>query len=58
MPFGIFSAPEFFRRKMEKILEGVEDVVCIMDNILVFGTNETEHWIRLRTVLEKLREFE
>ena len=43
---------------MEKILEGVEDVVCIMDNILVFGTNETEHWIRLRTVLEKLREFE
>ena len=58
MPFGIFSAPEFFGRKMENILEGVEDVVCIMDNILVFGTNETEHWIRLRTVLEKLRELE
>ena len=25
-----------------------------MDDILVFGTDETEHWVRLRTVLEKI----
>ena len=36
MPFGISSAPEFFQKEMEKILEGVEGVVCIMDDILVF----------------------
>ena len=54
MPFGISSAPEFFQREMEKILEGVEGVVCMMDDILVFGTDETEHWVRLRTVLQKI----
>ena len=29
-------------------------MVCMMDDILVFGTDETGHWVRLRTVLEKI----
>ena len=54
MPFGISSAPEFFQREMEKILQGLEGVVCMMDDVLVFGSTPAEHWSRLRKVLEKI----
>ena len=54
MPFGISSAPAFFQREMEKILQGLEGVVCMMDDVLVFGSTPAEHWSRLRKVLEKI----
>ena len=43
MPFGISSAPEFFQCAMEKILAGLPGVVCLMDDVLVFGRDENEH---------------
>ena len=55
MPFGISSAPEVFQKSMEKILHGLEGVICMMDDILVFGRNSTEHWKRLRLVLDRIR---
>ena len=54
MPFGISSAPEFFQREMEKILHGLEGVVCMMDDVLVFGSTPAEHWDRLKKVLGKI----
>ena len=54
MPFGISAAPEFFQRQMEKILEGEKGVVCMMDDVLVFGDTEEIHNARLRSVLGKL----
>ena len=54
LPFGLSSAPEIFQRSMEKILYGLEGVICMMDDVLVFGTNAEEHWIRLRLVLERI----
>ena len=56
MPFGITSAPEYFQRKMEQILVGLEGVICMMDDILVFGSTPREHWQRLRIVLERISE--
>jgi len=56
MPFGISSAPEFFQRCMTKILHGLDGVVCMMDDVLVYGENDLEHWSRLRKVLDKIRE--
>ena len=56
MPFGISSAPEFFQRGMEKILEGLEGVVCLMDDVLVYADDVETHWERLRTVLNKISE--
>ena len=56
MPFGISSAPEFFQRCMSKILKGLEGVVCMMDDILVYGESETQHWERLRAVLNRIKE--
>ena len=54
MPFGISSAPEYFQRTMEKILVGLEGVICMMDDILVYGKDSEEHWIRLKKVLKRI----
>ena len=54
MPFGISSAPEFFQRSMEKILSGLPGVLCMMDDVLVIGENENQHWSRLRAVLDRI----
>ena len=43
LPFGISSAPELFQRRMSAILEGVEGVVCLIDELLVIGKDEAEH---------------
>ena len=56
MPFGISAAPEFFQRQMSKILQGVEGVVCMMDDVLVYGESEGEHDRRLELVMRKLEE--
>jgi len=53
-PFGISSAPELFQRRMNSILEGLEGVVCLMDDVLVYGKDEAEHDARLLRVLERL----
>ena len=39
LPFGISCAPELFQRRMNQMLEGVEGVVCLVDDVLVFGPN-------------------
>ena len=56
MPFGISSAPEVFQRSMEKILRGLEGVVCLMDDVLVFAADCDTHWKRLHAVLCRLQE--
>ena len=37
LPFGSSSAPEHFQKRMSRILSGLEGVVCLMDDVLVFG---------------------
>ena len=39
---------------MNHILEGLEGVVCLMDDVLIFGTNKAEHDIRLAAVLQQI----
>ena len=51
LPFGIFSVPEIFLRKMSTLLEGLDGVEVIMDDILVHGRNREEHDTRLNAVL-------
>ena len=53
LPFGISSAPEEFQKRLMSALEGVDGVLCITDDILVFreGTTyqeaEKDHYRRL-----------
>ena len=55
LPFGITSAPEHFQRKMSQMLEGQKDVVCMMDDILVYGSTQDEHDSHLISVLDKIK---
>ena len=55
MPFGISSAPEHFQKCMSRILEGLEGVVCQIDDILVFGKNQDQHDARLMVVLRRIQ---
>ena len=55
MPFGISSAPEHFQKKISEILRGLDGVLCLMDDVLVYGINETEHDQRLMAALTKIQ---
>ena len=55
LPFGISSAPEIFQCHMSHMLEGMEGVTCHMDDILVHGTDQTQHDTRVRAVLQRLQ---
>ncbi len=56
LPFGISSAPEVFQRQMSKILDGLDGVICQMDDILIHGATQEEHDERVRRVLKRLRD--
>ena len=55
MPFGISSAPEHFQKRMSKILSGLEGVLCLMDDVLVFGRDMKEHDERLTAALNRIK---
>lgn len=55
LPMGITSAPEHFQSQMQKVLSGCKNVVCHMDDVLVWGATEAEHDENLVAVFEKLR---
>ncbi|KAL8565639.1 hypothetical protein ACOMHN_063470 [Nucella lapillus] len=54
LPFGISSASEMFQRTMTRILEGLDGVVCHMDDILIHAPDQTTHDERLKAVLSRL----
>ena len=53
--FGISSAPEHFQKRMQQILEGIDDAVCHMDDVLIWGASQAEHDERLRKTLSRLQ---
>ena len=55
LPFGISSAPEHFQKRMSTVLDGLVGVLCLMDDILIFGKDQKEHDVRLTTVLERIQ---
>ena len=42
LPFGISSAPGHFQWRMYSLPEGLPGVLCVMDDILIFGTTRQE----------------
>jgi hypothetical protein len=61
MPCGINTAPEEFQKRQHKELSGLNGVDVIIDDILVFGSGETEeeamqdHDENLRNLLDRAR---
>ena len=56
MPFGLNNSASTFQRLMELALQGLQWVTCLVyiDDIIVFGSNFTEHILRVRQVLERI----
>ncbi|XP_051983106.1 uncharacterized protein K02A2.6-like [Xyrauchen texanus] len=57
LPFGIASAPAIFQRAMDQILQGLSNVHCYLDDILVMGSNDEQHLKNVEAVLSRLDEF-
>ena len=54
MPFGITSAPAIFQRTMDNLLQGLNNVVVYIDDILITGKSNEEHLSTLDKVLSRL----
>ena len=54
LPFAIRSTPELFQRRMSAILSGLSGVLCLMDDVLIFGKDQAKHDERLNTVLKRI----
>lgn len=55
LPFGISSVSEVFQRSIAQIIEGLEGVVNIIIDLLVWGDSIQEHDERLIKLLECAR---
>lgn len=53
LPFRITSGLELFQCQMLIILEGLPRVLCLMDDIIIFGPNQEEHDTELTATLEQ-----
>ena len=55
LPFGISPAPAVFQRILEQILQGLENVVSRMVDILITGINDRDHMKNLDETLRRLQ---
>ena len=56
MPFGISSAPAIFQRAIDNILQGLSNVLCYLDDILIIGATDQEHIHNVEEVLKRLQD--
>ena len=54
LPFGIALAPAIFQWTMDTILDGIPNVLCYIDDILITGKTKSEHLQNLQEVLNCL----
>ena len=52
LQYGIHSAAGIFQREMEKLLSHVPFTILRMDDILISGKNDNEHFQNLKSVLD------
>ena len=55
--FGVTDAPAKWQRAVDSILEGIPFTKCILDDILVGGTDDNDHIKNLDTVMARLKEY-
>ncbi len=55
LPFGISSGLEHFQKGMSLILEGMDGVLCLIDDALIFGRDREEHDSRLKEALKQIQ---
>lgn len=56
LPFGLISAQDEFQRKIDETYEGLNGVMAIVDDILIFGKTKAEHDENLLAMLQRSRQ--
>ena len=46
LPFGLSSAPEEFQRRLQAVLYGIDGVVVVADDILIYGKGDSQEEVR------------
>ena len=54
MPFGIAAAPGTFQELMNKVLEGIENAIVYLDDILIFTKTREAHYERVDQILKQI----
>ena len=54
VPFGIAAAPAIWQRTLELVLQGIPRVHCLLDDIIIAGRDEEEHFRLLEQVMARL----
>uniref|UniRef100_A0A1B6CD86 RNA-directed DNA polymerase n=2 Tax=Clastoptera arizonana TaxID=38151 RepID=A0A1B6CD86_9HEMI len=57
MPFGLKNAPPTFVRAMNIIFASMPNVLVYMDDLIIFSDSLTEHIKHLKSVFDKLSEY-
>ena len=57
LAFGITSSPAIFQRAMDHVLQGLSNVHCYLDDILITGQDRMHHLKNLDAVLGRLEDF-
>lgn len=55
--FGIASAPAIWQKAMERVLQGIPNTQCYLDNIVITGADDDAHLENLEKVLKRLNDF-
>lgn len=54
LPYGVASAPAIFQKIMDQVLQGMDGVICYLDDILITGKDADSHLANLEEVLRRL----
>ena len=55
--FGLSSAPSAFQKMMSVILSGLKGVQSYLDDLIVYGKDQSEHDANLQAVLKRLQKY-
>lgn len=56
LPFGVSPASGIFQRELERVLQGIPNVVNFLDDVLITGKSWDEHVKAIRVVLKRLQD--
>ena len=56
LSFGITSMPEHFQWRMSEILQGLNQEVCLVDEILVYDSTQAEHDYHRMAALQHIKQ--
>lgn len=54
-PYGVASAPAIFQKLMDQVLQGIDGVICYLDDILITGQDTETQMNHLEEVLKRLK---